>query len=104
MLTNDELQRVERLVRLAPYMNQEQQEGLLKLIRELKSADAAGVMPQSAVQSMVDVIDDKTMRAIVEEQRHRPGPGWFKPEGQSEPRKRGTGWQKPPKPQDRTNQ
>lgn len=109
MLTNDEVQRVARLVRLAPYMDQEQREGLLDLIRKLKAADAAGAMPTSAVQSMVDAIDDKTMRAIVEEQRHRPEPGWIKKPGPgpgefgakekpepSEPVKR--------KPEDRTRQ
>jgi hypothetical protein len=105
MLTNDDIQRLRRWVGLAQYMNQEQKEALLDLIRKLKAAEAReGGMPASAVQSMVDVIDDKTMRAIVEEQRHVSQPGWLK---QSEPTGeviRGTGWASPPKVEDRTNQ
>jgi hypothetical protein len=105
MLSNDDMQRIKRLVNLAPLMTQEMQQGLLDLIRKLKAAEAReGGMPASAVQSMVDVIDDKTMRAIVEEQRHVSQPGWLK---QSKPTGeviRGTGWASPPKVEDRTNQ
>jgi len=104
MLSNDDMQRLQRLVRLAPYMTLEQRQGLLDLIRKLKAAEGTSAMPASAAQAMADVIDDKTMRAIVEEQRHRPEPGWFKPSGPSEPVVRGTGWQKAPKPEDRSRQ
>ena len=58
MLSNDDMQRIKRLVNLAPLMTQEMQQGLLDLIRKLKAAEAReGGMPASAVQSMVDVID-----------------------------------------------
>lgn len=95
MLTNDQLQRVARLVRLAPYMTQEQLKDFLKLVSDLKAADAAAIMPQSAVQSMVDVVDDKQMQQIVQEHRHgrsEPGGLSVSPAG---PKERGTGWQKP---------
>jgi hypothetical protein len=94
MLTDDQVQRVARLVRLAPYMDQEMREKLLMLVRDLKAGDAAGIMPSSAIQQMTDCIDDKTMRVIVEEQRHRPEPGFLPPDS-SPPKEKGSGWQKP---------
>src|SRR5262249_54606200 len=104
MVSNEDMQRLQGLVRLAPYMTLEQRQGLLDLIRKLKAAEGTSAMPASAVQAMVDAIDDKTMRAIVEEQRHRPEPsGWLKP-GPSEPVVRGTGWAPTPKPEDRSRQ
>jgi hypothetical protein len=38
MLGGDDIQRLRRLVNLAPYMDKEMQEKLLKLIRDLKAA------------------------------------------------------------------
>jgi hypothetical protein len=88
MISDNDIQRLGRLVRLAPYMNQEQREGLLKLVRDLKAADAAGWMPQSAIQPMVDAVGDQQMRDIVADLRTfgraQPG-GWLDP-GKSEPR------------------
>lgn len=95
MLTNDEIERVARLVRLAPYMDQEMRGKLLELIHDLKAADSAGIMPQSAIQQMVDVIDDKTLRVIVEEQKHgRSEPGFMKASPARKPEEKRSG---PPK-------
>jgi|SRR5262249_30316430 len=104
MLSNDDMQRLQRLVRLAPYMTLEQRQGLLDLIRKLKAAEGTSWMPASAVQAMADVIDDKTLAAIVQEQQHVSVPGWLPPSTPSEPVVRGSGWQSPPKPEDRSRQ
>jgi len=104
MLSNDDMQRLQRLVRLAPYMTLEQRQGLLDLIRKLKAAEGTSAMPASAVQAMADVIDDKTLAAIVQEQQHVSVPGWLPPSKPGEPVQRGSGWQSPPKPEDRSRQ
>jgi len=71
MLTNDELQRLRRYVDLVPYMNDEYRDKLLETIRKLKVAEGRGsIVPQSAIQAMVDAVPDQLIRAIVEEQRH----------------------------------
>ena len=49
MLSNDDMQRLQRLVRLAPYMTLEQRQGLLDLIRKLKAAE--GLCCESAANS-----------------------------------------------------
>jgi hypothetical protein len=78
MLTENQVERLARLVRLAPYFNQEQVAGLLKLIRDLKMAEGAGWMPQSAIQPMVDAVGDQQMSEIVNDLRSGPGePGGF---------------------------
>jgi hypothetical protein len=80
MLTENQIQRVARLVRLAPYMTVEQREGLLKLVRELQAADAAGVMPQSAIQDLVNAVGDAQVRDIVNDLKGgRAQPGWLPP-------------------------
>ena len=98
---------LQRVMRLVPYMDTETQMKLLALVREYKVKLAAvegGGMPASAVQAMADAIDDKTMRAIVEEQQHVSVPGWLPPSKPGEPVQRGSGWQSPPKPEDRSRQ
>jgi hypothetical protein len=80
MLSENIIQRLGRLVKLAPWLPPEKQEELHEIIKEMMAAERTeGVMPNSAIQPMLDVIDDKTLRAIVEEQRHRPEPGWLPP-------------------------
>src|ERR1700746_2330844 len=106
MLSNDEAQRLARLVRLAPYMDQEQREALLKMIRELNAADSiGGPMPQSAVDDLARAVPDQLVRDIVNDFRHGPGvPGWLPPSTPSGQTKRGSGWHQPPKPEDRSRQ
>ena len=58
-------------------MSQEQLLSLLALIRKVRAEFGhRGSMPASAVQAMVDVVDDKQMQQIVQEHRHgRSEPG-----------------------------
>jgi hypothetical protein len=66
MLTQNQIERLGRLVKLAPYFNQEQREGLLKLIRDLKAAEGAeGTMPNSAIADLVRAVPDKLCAEIV---------------------------------------
>src|SRR5262245_49822191 len=95
MVTNSDLERLARLVRLAEFMSKEQLEKLLEIIRAMKAQDAASALPKSAVKAMTDVVDDKLMRDIVQDLRSGPGaPGWIKP-SQGQAPVRGTGWAKP---------
>ena len=95
MLTENQIQRIGRLVRLAPWMTQEQREGLLRLVGDLKAADAAVIMPQSAIEDLVKAVGDQQVREIVSDLRSgRAEPG-FLPSSGSPPKERGTGWQKP---------
>jgi hypothetical protein len=60
MLGGDDIQRLRRLVNLAPYMDKEMQEKLLRLIRDLKAAEASGsIFPQSAVDEMTKAVPDR---------------------------------------------
>jgi|SRR5215471_19955823 hypothetical protein len=95
MLTNDELQRLRRYVDLVPYMSEELRDKLLETIRKLKVAEAQSIVPQSAVQAMVDCVDDKLMADIVKDLRS----GVPSPSGllKAEPIVRGSGWQEPPR-------
>jgi len=103
MLSNSEIQRLRRLVELAPHMTLDQQRALLDVVRKLKAAEGEG-LPASATKAMTDVVDDKLMSEIVKDLGHGPGePGWIKRE-RSEPVVRGSGWQSPPKPEDRSRQ
>ena|SRR6266480_1832937 len=98
MLSENELQRLARLVRLAEYMSQEQREGLFKLIHDLRAAEGAGWMPQSAIQPMVDAVGDQQVRDIVNDLRGgRAEPGWIRP-----PAKRLEEMNKPDAPKDDT--
>jgi hypothetical protein len=76
-------------------MSQEQLAKLLALIREAKAMFGSGVMPQSAIKAMTDVVDDKLAREIVADLKGgRAEPGFLPPDG-SPPKERGSGWQKP---------
>jgi hypothetical protein len=95
MLTDNQVQRLARLTSLAPYMNKEQLEGLLKLVRDLKAADAAAIMPQSAIEDMAEAVPDKLICEVVNDLRGgRAEPGWLKP-GKAAPIPKGSGWVKP---------
>jgi hypothetical protein len=69
MLTDNVLQRLQRLMNLLPVMDQAQREAFLKLIRDLKAAEGEGVMPSSAVQAMADAVPDDLMKRIVADLR-----------------------------------
>ena len=107
MLTNSDLQKLKRYVDLAPYMTTEQRQALLECIRKLKAIEATeqgSWLPGSAVSDLAKCVDDKLMRDIVNDLRSGPGqPGWIKPEG-GRPVVRGSGWQDPPKAEDRSRQ
>jgi hypothetical protein len=76
-------------------MSHEQLAKLLALIREAKAMFGSGVMPQSAIKAMTDVVDDKLAREIVADLKGgRAEPGFLPPDG-SPPKERGSGWQKP---------
>jgi hypothetical protein len=78
MLTENQIQRLGRLVRLAPYLDQAMQRKLLDLIRDLKAAEGMGWLPQSAIQPMVDAVGDQQIRDIVNDLRSGVGePGGF---------------------------
>lgn len=95
------------VARVFPYLDRETQQRVLALIREYKpkfAAMEAGGMPASAVQAMADAVPDKLVSEIVNDLRSGPGqPGWIKREPQREVQ-RGSGWQSPPKPEDRSRQ
>jgi hypothetical protein len=95
MLTDNQVQRLARLVRLAPHMDREQLEGLSGLVRDLKAVEGAAVMPQSAIEDMAKAVPDKLVREVVSDLRGgRVEPGWLPPT-KSPPIPRGTGWVKP---------
>jgi len=50
------------------------------------------------------LVDDATIRAIVAEQRHGVSQGGMVAQSSPKQVHRGTGWQSPPKPEDRTRQ
>jgi hypothetical protein len=93
MLTENQIQRIARLVRLAEYMTPELREGLAKLIRDLKVAEGEGVMPQSAIQPMVDAVGDQQMADIVADLRSagRTEPRWMAPSPARKPEEKGSG-------------
>jgi len=96
MLSPDFIQRLQRLVSFAPYMDAEMQGKLLELIRDLKAAEGGGVMPDSAVQAMADAVPDQLVRDIVRDlgKGVAPPSGLTKEERRG-PVRRGSGWQTP---------
>src|SRR6516225_2699120 len=96
MLSNDDMQRLQRLVNLAPLMTQEMRQELLELVRKLKAAEGQACgLPASAIADLERAVPTELVQAIVEDQRHGVGvPGWLPP-SKSEPVVRGTGWQSP---------
>ena len=105
MLSNHDMQRLQRLVNLAPLMTQEMQQSLLELVRKLKAAESQACgLPASAIADLKRAVPTELVQAIVEDQRHGVGvPGWLPP-SKSEPVVRGTGWQSPAKVEDRSRQ
>jgi len=105
MLSNDDMQRLQRLVNLAPLITQEMQQGLLELVRKIKAAESQACgLPASAIADLERAVPTELVQAIVEDQRHGVGvPGWLPP-SKSEPVVRGTGWQSPAKVEDRSRQ
>jgi hypothetical protein len=107
MLTDSDLQKLKRYVNLVPFMSLEQRQALLECIRKLKAIEAAeqgSWLPGSAVSDLAKCVDDKLMRDIVNDQRHGLGtPGWIKRES-GKPEVRGSGWQDPPRAEDRSRQ
>jgi hypothetical protein len=65
---------------------------LLQLVRDLRAADDASGMPQSAIQKMTDVVDDKMMSDIVNDLKGAgtTEPGWIK-QSPGKPRERSSG-------------
>jgi hypothetical protein len=88
MLTNSQVERLGRLVRLMPYMDQAMQAKLLELVRDLKAAEGAGAMPTSVTADLAQAVPDKLCAEIVNDLRSagrtEPG-GWIDP-GKVEPR------------------
>jgi hypothetical protein len=77
-------------------MSQEQLAKLLALIREAKAMFGSGVMPQSAIRAMTDVVDDKLAREIGSDLRSGVGePGGFLGPEKTVAKERGSGWQAP---------
>jgi hypothetical protein len=105
MLSNDDMQRLKRLVNLVPLMTQEMRQELLDLVRKLKAAESQACgLPASAIADLERAVPTELVQAIVEDQRHGVGvPGWLPP-SKSEPVVRGTGWQSPAKVEERSRQ
>ena len=105
MLSNDDMQRLQRRVNLAPLMTQEMRQELLELVRKLQAAEGQACgLPASAIADLERAVPTELVQAIVEDQRHGVGvPGWLPP-SKSEPVVRGTGWQSPAKVEDRSRQ
>ena len=77
-------------------MSHEQLAKLLALIREAKAMFGSGVMPQSAIKAMTDVIDDKLAREIVSDLRSGVGePGGFVGPEKPRAKEKGSGWRNP---------
>ena len=104
MLSNDDMQRLKRLVNLAPLMTQEMRQGLLDLIRKLKAAEGQACgLPASAIADMEKAVPTDLVQAIVQDNRRSSLPGWLPPP-KTAPVERGSGWQSPPEPEDRSRQ
>jgi hypothetical protein len=77
-------------------MSHQQLAKLLALIREAKAMFGSGVMPQSAIKAMTDVVDDKLAREIVSDLRSGVGePGGFLGPEKRRAKEKGSGWQAP---------
>ena len=107
---SDELVRViQALTPQLPSMTLEQLRNLHALVRAALQTYAKlqgqGLMPASAIAEMAKAVPDELVRDIVKDLKHGPGvPGWLPPSKPGEPVVRGTGWQSPPKHEDRSRQ
>jgi hypothetical protein len=82
MLTNDVIERLARLVRLAPHLPKEMQEELHEIIKEMMVAERTeGTMPNSAIADLAEAVPDKLMAQIAWEDRSagKTVPGGFLP-------------------------
>src|SRR6516165_4917789 len=86
------------VIRIMPHLDAETQQQIIRLVEEW------GPKIECA-ESGATLVDDSTIRAIVAEQRHGVSQAGAIPQsGPRGPVVRGTGWQGPPKPEDRTRQ
>src|SRR5215831_13557820 len=70
--------------------------GLARCLRELKASASVGVMPASAVRAMTDVVDDRLMADIVNDNRHGvPVPSGLAGPSTASGVVKATGWQNP---------
>src|SRR6516165_9607921 len=85
MLSNDDMQRLKRLVNLVPLMTEEMQQELLELVRKLQAAEGQACgLPASAIADLERAVPTELVQAIVEDQRHGVGvPGWLPPPSRS---------------------
>ena len=84
------------VMRILPHLDAETQQQVIRLVEEW------GAKIECA-ESGSTLVDDATIRAIVAEQR-LSAPSSMAKQGPSKPVVRGTGWQSPPKPEDRSRQ
>jgi hypothetical protein len=77
MLTENQIQRAARLVRIAPYLPQEMQAELAELIRDLQASEGASIIPQSAIEDAVKAVPNA--QEIVRDLRSIGEPGWMTP-------------------------
>ena len=84
------------VIRIMPHLDPEAQQRAIRLLEEwgpkLECAETGGTL-----------VDDATIRAIVAEQR-LTAPSSMARQSPPQPVIRGTGWQSPPKPEDRSRQ
>jgi hypothetical protein len=90
MITENILQRIGRLVKLAPWLPKEKQEELHEIIKELMVAESKeGVMPNSAISDLAEAVPTEQVRAIVNDLKGfgqaEPG-GFLGPTTKTEPR------------------
>jgi len=86
------------VVKLMPHLTPELQQKAIQIL------EAYGPAVEAA-EAGTTLVDDATIRAIVNEQRRgATPPSSMVPDKGSAPVKRGTGWQPEPKPEDRSNQ
>lgn len=83
------------VMRILPHLDAKTQQQVIRLVEEWGSKI-------ECAETGTTLVDDATIRAIVAEQR-LTAPSSMVAQGPSQPVVRGTGWQSPPKPQDRTN-
>jgi hypothetical protein len=88
-------------------MSREQLLSLWALVRQFRiKLMGLGPMPESAIEDMSKIVDDKLMRDIVADNfkaKGVPSPsGLIRDERRAEPQVRGSGWQSPAKVEDRS--
>jgi hypothetical protein len=82
MLSENIIQRLGRLVKLAPWLPKEKQEELHEIIKEMMVAERTeGTMPNSAIADLAEAVPDKLIREIVRDLKGAGNtqPGWLPP-------------------------